>query len=68
MKNKYKSELKLREKLISELIKAESKKELIIEKLEQYENNTVEYQDLDFQLNYINGYIAGVTLSLANQK
>jgi hypothetical protein len=68
MKNRYKSEIKLRQKLISELIKAEDKKELIIEKLEQYDNNTVEYQDLDFQLNYINGYIAGVTLSLANQK
>lgn len=61
------NEINTRSFLINELLNAESLKKDTKDKLENLEMFSREHQEIEFQLNYINGLIAGLTIALANQ-
>lgn len=60
------NEINVRSFLINELLKAESLRKEIKEKIENLEITSREHHELEFQLNYVNGLISGLTISLAN--
>jgi hypothetical protein len=61
------NEINKRSFLINELLKAESLKKDIKDKLDNLEMLSREHQEIEYQLNYVNGLIAGLTIALANQ-
>ena len=61
------NEINKRSFLINELLKAESLKKDIKDKLDNLEMLPREHQEIEYQLNYVNGLIAGLTIALANQ-
>jgi len=65
--NKIINEINVRSFLINELLKAESLKKDIKDKLENLEMLSRDHQEIEYQLNYVNGLIAGLTIALANQ-
>lgn len=60
------NEINVRSFLINELLKAESLRKEIKEKIENLEITSIEHHESEFQLNYVNGLISGLTISLAN--
>lgn len=61
------NEINARSFLINELLKAESLKKDIKDKLENIDVTSREHHEIEFQLNYINGLISGLSIALANQ-
>jgi len=61
--NKIINEINVRSFLINELLKAESLKKDIKDKLENLEMLSRDHQEIEYQLNYVNGLIAGLTIA-----